>query len=333
MGPNSGFQHAGPQHPSQSIYHSGTKPPTSVGPSYPLGQPPLLSHPPPQSMYQGGGMHLGAEYSNQVGTSMQADRGSWMSGPPESSSVPQLSGPPSLVPGQMPGSQLARGTALTPEEEKALLQQVMILTPEQINLLPPEQKKTVANSYSSINAPIKTHEILNFQKGSGTALSFNFRFPARDFKTLSPPPISTFSTFPTSSLSSHQHHHHSLVISSTKLFSISPTTSFSTPSSSSSSSSSKSNTFDLLQQQFSAQNFREADEETRRLLIVLAGEAAQTRGYVFFSEVQFIPEADLKAIDDLWRQHHNRFGYSVQKRIFFDKVSEDFTNFSSKSGG
>lgn len=32
---------------------------------------------------------------------------------------------------------------LTPEEEKALLQQVMILTPEQINLLPPEQKKQV----------------------------------------------------------------------------------------------------------------------------------------------------------------------------------------------
>ncbi|KAK9938283.1 hypothetical protein M0R45_015033 [Rubus argutus] len=40
------------------------------------------------------------------------------------------------------------------------------------------------------------------------------------------------------------------------------------------------------------------------------------QGYVFFSEVQFIPEADLKAIDDLWRQHNNnRFDYSVQKRV------------------
>ncbi|KAK9932374.1 hypothetical protein M0R45_019614 [Rubus argutus] len=152
------------------------------------------------------------------------------------------------------------------------------------------------------------------------------------------PPPSTATLFlkptnttATSSLSSHHHHHHSLVISSTKLFSILPTTSFSSPSSSS--SSSKSNTFDLLQQHLSSQNFREADEETRRLLIVLAGEAAQTRGYVFFSEVQFIPEADLKAIDDLWRQHsNNRFGYSVQKRIFFDKVSEDFTNFFIKVG-
>lgn len=32
---------------------------------------------------------------------------------------------------------------LTPEMEKALLQQVMSLTPEQINLLPPEQRNQV----------------------------------------------------------------------------------------------------------------------------------------------------------------------------------------------
>lgn len=32
---------------------------------------------------------------------------------------------------------------LTPEEEKALLQQVMSLTQEQINLLPPDQRNQV----------------------------------------------------------------------------------------------------------------------------------------------------------------------------------------------
>ncbi|XP_050384727.1 tetrapyrrole-binding protein, chloroplastic-like [Argentina anserina] len=149
-----------------------------------------------------------------------------------------------------------------------------------------------------------------------------------------PPPPSTAATFflkPSTSapLSSHRHLH-SFVISSTKTFSVSPTTSFSRPSSS---SSSKSDTFAQLQQHLAAQNFREADEETRRLLIVLAGEAAQKRGYVFFSEVQFIPEADMIAIDDLWRQHNNnRFGYSVQKRIFFDKVNQDFTNFFIRVG-
>lgn len=65
---------------------------------------------------------------------------------------------------------------------------------------------------------------------------------------------------------------------------------------------------------------------------MLAGEAAVKRGYVFFSEVQFIPEADLKAIDELWKQHsNNKFGYSVQKRIW-EKVSKDFTRFFLKVG-
>ncbi len=64
----------------------------------------------------------------------------------------------------------------------------------------------------------------------------------------------------------------------------------------------------------------------------MAGEAAVKRGYVFFSEVQFIPEADLKAIDDLWRQHsNNKFGYSVQKRIW-EKGNKDFTKFFLKAG-
>lgn len=54
-------------------------------------------------------MHLGSEFNNQAGSSMQVDRGSWMSGPPESSTVPQLSGPPPLGPGQIgPGSQPPR---------------------------------------------------------------------------------------------------------------------------------------------------------------------------------------------------------------------------------
>ncbi|TKY67455.1 Tetrapyrrole-binding protein [Spatholobus suberectus] len=90
--------------------------------------------------------------------------------------------------------------------------------------------------------------------------------------------------------------------------------------------------FDLLRHHLSTKNFQQADEETRRLLIVLAGEAAQKRGYVFFSEVQFIPEADLKTIDSLWREHSDsKFGYSVQKRIL-DKANGDFTKFFIKVG-
>lgn len=108
-------------------------------------------------------------------------------------------------------------------------------------------------------------------------------------------------------------------------FSLSQTTS-TTPS------TSQTISFDLLTQLLSVKNYQEADEETRRLLIVLAGEPAQKRGYVFFSEVQFISETSLKTIDQLWREHSdNKFGYSVQKRIF-GKVKGDFTKFFIKVG-
>jgi hypothetical protein len=119
---------------------------------------------------------------------------------------------------------------------------------------------------------------------------------------------------------------HSSTSNSSITFSLSQTTS-STPSSTSQNSS-----FELLKQHLSDKNFRQADEETRCLLIVLAGEAAQKRGYVFFSEVQFISETDLKTIDQLWREHsNNKFGYSIQKRLF-GKAKKDFTKFFIKVG-
>ncbi|XP_039156871.1 tetrapyrrole-binding protein, chloroplastic [Eucalyptus grandis] len=130
----------------------------------------------------------------------------------------------------------------------------------------------------------------------------------------------------------------SLSTSTTTTFSLSPATSSSsstaadaatatTPSPSPSSTS-----LDLLERHLAAKNFRQADEETRRLLIALAGDAALKRGYVFFSEVQFIAAADLKAIDGLWRRHSGgRFGYSVQKRLW-DKSKRDFTRFFIRLG-
>lgn len=109
-------------------------------------------------------------------------------------------------------------------------------------------------------------------------------------------------------------------------FSLSQTT----PSSTTSTTTNPS--FDLLRHHLSIKNFQQADEETRRLLIVLAGEAAQKRGYVFFSEVQFISEKDLTTIDSLWREHSdNKFGYSVQKKIL-EKANGDFTKFFIKVG-
>ncbi|KAK6925258.1 Cleavage stimulation factor subunit 2, hinge domain [Dillenia turbinata] len=148
--PSVGFQqsNAPPMHPSQQpIFHSGVKPPANMGPPFPMGQPPLPSQPPPQSLYQAGAPHMGTDFNNQLGTSMQGERGSaWIPGPQDNTTAAQLPGPSQLVPGQNigPGNQPARPPQqLTPEMEKALLQQVMSLTPEQINRLPPEQRNQV----------------------------------------------------------------------------------------------------------------------------------------------------------------------------------------------
>ncbi|KAI4997855.1 hypothetical protein ZWY2020_053197 [Hordeum vulgare] len=89
---------------------------------------------------------------------------------------------------------------------------------------------------------------------------------------------------------------------------------------------------ELLGQQLAAGDYRQADETTRALLIVLAGEAARRRGYVFFSEVQFIPTEDLRAVDALWLEHSGgRFGYSVQRRVW-EKSLREFTRFFIKIG-
>ncbi|XP_022881161.1 leucine-rich repeat extensin-like protein 5 [Olea europaea var. sylvestris] len=143
LGPNMGFQHPGgpPMHHSQHMFQSGNKPTASMMPSFPQ-QPSIQSHPLPPPLYQGG-PQLGTEFS-QVGSSKQTDRGSpWMPGLPDNTSGTHLSGP-SLFPGQMgPGNQPPRPPSLSPEMEKALLHQVMSLTPEQINMLPTEQRNQI----------------------------------------------------------------------------------------------------------------------------------------------------------------------------------------------
>lgn len=89
---------------------------------------------------------------------------------------------------------------------------------------------------------------------------------------------------------------------------------------------------DLLGRQLTAGDYRQADETTRALLIELAGESARLRGYVFFSEVQFISAKDLRAIDELWKEHSSgKFGYSVQRRLW-EKSRRDFTRFFIKVG-
>ncbi|KAM0933048.1 putative cleavage stimulation factor subunit 2, hinge domain-containing protein [Dioscorea sansibarensis] len=134
------------QHLSQPMFHSGGNP--SLPSSFPQGQPPLPNHPPPQQLYQGSS-HMGTDFGVQVGNTMQGDRGApWVHGLPENPMpVTQLPGPPPLPSGQMaPGPGVSgppQPPQLTSEMERNLLEQVMSLTPEQINLLPPEQRNQV----------------------------------------------------------------------------------------------------------------------------------------------------------------------------------------------
>ena len=45
-----------------------------------------------------------------------------------------------------------------------------------------------------------------------------------------------------------------------------------------------------------------------------AGLGAAKRGYVYFTEVKTIPDADLRTVDELWKAYSG--GYSIQKGVF-----------------
>jgi len=69
-----------------------------------------------------------------------------------------------------------------------------------------------------------------------------------------------------------------------------------------------------------AGEFREADQLTRDGLITIAGEQAQKRGFVYFSEVPKLPKEDLATIERLWNTYSKgKFGYSVQAKAFNSK--------------
>jgi len=95
--------------------------------------------------------------------------------------------------------------------------------------------------------------------------------------------------------------------------------------------------YSTLRDLLAAEDFKAADAETRRLLIVVAGLAAEKRGWVYFSEVKSIPVADMTTIDGLW-QHFSKgkFGYAAQKKIWrscrsqFDKFAEQISWFTDK---
>jgi hypothetical protein len=82
------------------------------------------------------------------------------------------------------------------------------------------------------------------------------------------------------------------------------------------------------------QDFQAADQFTRDTLIKLAGPGAQKRGFVYWTEVKQLPEADMLTIEKLWVKYSKgKFGYTVQRGVWKSPtVQGDFERFCRKIG-
>ena len=70
-----------------------------------------------------------------------------------------------------------------------------------------------------------------------------------------------------------------------------------------------------LRNLLAAKKWKEADEETTRVMLKVAGR--EKEGWLDTENIDKFPCEDLRTIDQLWVQYSNgRFGFSVQKRIY-----------------
>lgn len=78
--------------------------------------------------------------------------------------------------------------------------------------------------------------------------------------------------------------------------------------------------YTTLRDLLAAGEWRKADDEHRRLMCVLAGEEAELREWVYFTEVKNFPVTDLETIDNLWTHYSKgNYGFSVQRKIWVGK--------------
>ncbi|MBD0386321.1 MAG: GUN4 domain-containing protein [Nostoc sp. C3-bin3] len=75
--------------------------------------------------------------------------------------------------------------------------------------------------------------------------------------------------------------------------------------------------YEQLAYYLAAGMWKEADEETNKLMLQVAGREQQ--GYLDLDDIRQFPCEDLRTIDQLWVQYSDgHFGFSVQKEIFLD---------------
>ncbi len=72
-----------------------------------------------------------------------------------------------------------------------------------------------------------------------------------------------------------------------------------------------------LQRLLANREFQEADRLTLQKMCELSGEEAVKRKWLYFTEVEKFPIADLQTINNLWLIHsQGKFGFSVQREIW-----------------
>lgn len=87
-----------------------------------------------------------------------------------------------------------------------------------------------------------------------------------------------------------------------------------------------------LQTLLAEQQFEEADRLTLKKMCELAGSAAEQRGWLYYSEVNNFPVAELRTIDTLWNIYsEGKFGFSVQRELWLT-LGQDWDRLWSKIG-
>ncbi|HEY9835762.1 MAG TPA: GUN4 domain-containing protein [Vampirovibrionales bacterium] len=88
--------------------------------------------------------------------------------------------------------------------------------------------------------------------------------------------------------------------------------------------------YSRLRDLLAAQQWKQADEETRTLLCKAVGK--YPRGYLFEDDITKLPCEDLQMIDLLWVTYSDsRFGFSIQARIY-EGVGKDYGAFCDRIG-
>ncbi|XHX78715.1 MAG: GUN4 domain-containing protein [Stenomitos frigidus ULC029] len=87
-----------------------------------------------------------------------------------------------------------------------------------------------------------------------------------------------------------------------------------------------------LQQLLAEQNFQAADQLTLQKMCEVVGAAAVQRKWLYFTEIEQFPIADLQTLNALWLAHsEGRFGFSIQRELWLS-VGKNWDQLWSKIG-